>query len=151
MRRGARQTGKPGEFRRKNSGGANPPGFSQRNKLRPFPVSVRSCGNAAVPCPYAGARSAGRQNPKNRAPPAKGMHGGAVCAPARRIGRSPGQEGGRIRDAGNRFYRFSFFSASIGLSVLIFRMAYIMVENTTRNTLSAAMPIAVHGSRKSVW
>lgn len=58
---------------------------------------------------------------------------------------------GRIRDAGNRFYRFSFFSASIGLSVLIFRMAYIMVANTTRNTLSAAMPIAVHGSRKSVW
>ena len=64
---------------------------------------------------------------------------------AARVGR------GRIRDAGNRFYRFSFFSASIGLSVLTFRMAYIMVANTTRNTLSAAMPIAVHGSRKSVW
>ena len=42
-------------------------------------------------------------------------------------------------------YRFSFFSASIGLSFLILLIEYIMVTNTTRNTLSVAMPIAVQG------
>ena len=39
-------------------------------------------------------------------------------------------------------YRFSFFSASIGLSFLILLIEYIMVTNTTRNTLNTAMPSA---------
>ena len=45
--------------------------------------------------------------------------------------------------------RFSFFSASIGLSRFILRMAYIIVANTTANTLSTAIPSAAHGRRKA--
>ena len=46
-------------------------------------------------------------------------------------------------------YRFSFFSASIGLSFLILLMEYIIVTNTTRNTLNTAIPRATQGKVKS--
>lgn len=45
-------------------------------------------------------------------------------------------------------YRFSFFSASIGLSFLTLLIEYIIVTNTTRNTLRTAIPIATQGSVK---
>ena len=43
-------------------------------------------------------------------------------------------------------YKFSFFKASIGLSFLILLIEYIIVMNTTRNTLNTAIPIAIHGN-----
>ena len=38
----------------------------------------------------------------------------------------------------------------MGLSFFTFLIAYIMVANTTRNTLSTAMPMAAHGRWKEV-
>ena len=42
------------------------------------------------------------------------------------------------------------FRASMGLSFFILLIEYIMVANTTRNTLSTAMPMAADGRRKEV-
>ena len=47
-------------------------------------------------------------------------------------------------------YRFSFFRASMGLSFFTLLIEYIMVANTTINTLSTAMPMTAHGRWKEV-
>ena len=47
-------------------------------------------------------------------------------------------------------YKFSFFKVSMGFAFLILLIAYIMETNTTKNTLSTATPIAVHGRWKEV-
>ena len=43
-------------------------------------------------------------------------------------------------------YRFSFLSASIGLSRSILRMAYSIVTKTTRNTLHTATTTGMTGT-----
>ena len=45
-------------------------------------------------------------------------------------------------------YRFSFFSASMGLSPFSFWMEYSMVMKITANTLPTAIPTAAHGREK---
>ena len=52
--------------------------------------------------------------------------------------------------SGDKIYRLSFLSASMGFCLWILRIAYSMVTNTTENTLAIAMPMATHGNVKLI-